>query len=72
MPELGMSGSAGGPGSATAQVYPPGSRRLRAPPQGSSPWTSLALRLRHPTHCGLRWRGFTIGYASARSSYDRS
>src|SRR5713226_5578277 len=27
-----------------------GSRRLRASPQGYSPWTSLALRLRHPTH----------------------
>src|SRR5216684_51252 len=27
-----------------------GSRRLRASPQGSSPWTSLSLRFRHPTH----------------------
>src|SRR5258708_28276829 len=33
-----------------------GSRRLRASPQGYSPWTSLGLLREHPPSNLLRWR----------------
>jgi hypothetical protein len=36
-----------------------GSRRLRASPQGYSPWTSRAAVLQHPPSY-LRWRGSDV------------